>query len=267
MTLMSGIVKKGTENEASTMCSCIIPRHRSVYVRCVHVSGTWKQTSWAKGVGWILWEERWAKGKIRSAKKAMDSGFLMMCSTSTDCDCYQMLNLVALWSHLFGFMLNLYDFKWSFDVWVWFCVIVQAVSFLFSLGAVVKSCDSNFRCWNTWMTWSNTGREDMAMTSTVAPAVFYSRISSSTWTKQWKRAKGKSRGFSALGVSFLWSILSWISCEKKFCILLPNMATLGELELGEFQQWEYDFYWSSITLKSGLGLLFFFPFIDVFVLS
>lgn len=72
------------------------------------------------------------------------------------------------------------------------------------------------------------------MTSTVAPAVFYSKISSSTWTKQWRRAKGKSRVFSVLGVSFLCSILSWISCERKFSIVLLNVATSGELELGEF---------------------------------
>lgn len=29
------------------------------------------------------------------------------------------------------------------------------------------------------------------MTSIVAPAAFYSRISSSSWTKQWMRAEGK----------------------------------------------------------------------------
>lgn len=55
MTLMPGVVRRGTENEESTVCSCIIPRHSSVYLRCVHISG--KQMSWAKGVGWILWEE------------------------------------------------------------------------------------------------------------------------------------------------------------------------------------------------------------------
>lgn len=29
------------------------------------------------------------------------------------------------------------------------------------------------------------------MTSIVAPAAFYSKISSSSWTKQWMRAEGK----------------------------------------------------------------------------
>lgn len=117
------------------------------------------------------------------------------------------------------------------------CSVIALCCVFFLLCAVVKICElCNFRYWNTWMTWSNTGREDMAMTSIVAPAAFCSKISSSSWTKRWKRAKGKFKKKKKGLLCWLQAFCdqSWVEFSANRSKTFPNVTMLGEFGLGEF---------------------------------